>query len=74
MEMNALDKVSTTLLMVGGLNWGLVGVFKYNLVDKLFGVESGLSRVVYTLVGLAGVYCFYRMVMMLSGSKPAPKA
>lgn len=71
-EMNALDKVSTTLLVVGGLNWGLVGVFKKNLVDSLFGVDSGLSRVVYTVVGVAALYCLYRMVTMMS-AKPAPK-
>ncbi len=73
MEMNTLDKVSTALLVVGGLNWGLVGVFEYNLVSELFGVDSGLTRVVYSVVGLAAVYCLYRMVAMMS-SKPAPKA
>ena len=70
-EMNTVDKVSTALLVVGGLNWGLVGVFKYNLVDELFGVESGVARVVYTVVGLRAVYCLYRMLTMMS--KPASK-
>ena len=66
MKMNALDKVVYLLLVVGGLNWGLVGVFQWNLVDKLFGVDSGLSRVVYALVGLAAVYGVYSVVSMLS--------
>jgi len=56
MKMNAVDYVAWVLVVVGGLNWGLVGAFQYNLVDSLFGVDSGISRVVYTLVGLAAVY------------------
>jgi len=70
MKMNALDKAVYTLLVVGGLNWGLVGFFKYNLVDKIFGVESTGSRVVYALVGLAAVYGVWTIVsMMMSQSK-----
>lgn len=61
MKMNALDYVAWALIVVGGLNWGLVGAFKFNLVDKLFGVDSGLSRVVYVLVGLGAVYAIISM-------------
>ena len=50
MKMNAMDKLAYVLVVVRGINWGLVGWFKYNLVDKIFGVESGLSRVVYAVV------------------------
>jgi uncharacterized membrane protein YuzA (DUF378 family) len=56
MKMNAIDYVAWILIVVGGLNWGLVGAFEYNLVDEIFGVNSTLSRVVYALVGLAAVY------------------
>ncbi len=56
MKMNAADYIAWVLIVVGGLNWGLVGAFQYNLVDSLFGVDSTLSRVVYVLVGLAAVY------------------
>lgn len=56
MKMNAADYLAWILIVVGGLNWGLVGAFKYNLVDKIFGAGSGMSRVVYVLVGLAAVY------------------
>lgn len=66
MKMNALDKAVYLLLVVGGLNWGLVGFFKYNLVDKIFGVESGAARVVYALVGLAAVYGVYTIVSMMA--------
>lgn len=56
MKMNTLDYVAWVLIVVGGLNWGLVGAFDYNLVDSLFGVDSTLATVVYVLVGLAAVY------------------
>jgi len=66
--MNLLDKIATSLLIIGGLNWGLVGAFDYNLVDSLFGVESVLSRVIYSVVGLAALYCIYTVVK-LSGRR-----
>lgn len=55
MKMGALNKVATALVVIGGLNWGLVGAFDYNLVDSLFGAGSALSRVIYVLVGLAAL-------------------
>lgn len=55
-NMNAGEKLSFLLVVIGGLNWGLVGFFKFDLVAELFGEESGLSRVIYSLVGLATVY------------------
>lgn len=54
--MRALDVTALVLLIVGGLNWGLVGLFDFDLVATLFGEGSALSRVVYVLVGLAAVY------------------
>ncbi len=54
--MKALDVLATVLLVVGGLNWGLVGVAHFDLVAKLFGDMSVLSRIVYSLVGLAALY------------------
>jgi uncharacterized membrane protein YuzA (DUF378 family) len=70
-----MDKVSYTLLLVGGLNWGLVGFFKYNLVNKIAGGNVDAERVVYAIVGLAAVWGFYSMVMMMSkmGSTSAKK-
>jgi uncharacterized protein len=50
-------RLATTLLIIGGLNWLLVGLFQYDLVAAIFGGQSAiLSRVIYTLVGLAAVY------------------
>ncbi len=51
-----LDVVSYVLILVGALNWGLVGLFGFDLVAALFGEMSILSRIVYALVGLAAVY------------------
>lgn len=48
--------ISLVLIIVGGLNWGLVGLFNFDLVATIFGDMTILSRVVYTLVGLGAVY------------------
>ena len=53
---NALDWIALVLLIVGGINWGLVGLFDFDLVAALFGEMSALSRVVYILVGLSAIY------------------
>ncbi len=50
------DNVALTLVIVGAINWLLVGVFRFDLVAFLFGNLSWLSRIVYTLVGLSGLY------------------
>ena len=55
-KLNAFDWLALILVIVGGLNWGLVGILKFDLVATIFGDMSGLSRVVYALVGLAAVY------------------
>lgn len=44
------------LVIIGAVNWGLIGFFQFNLVDNLFGVSSIFSRVIYALVGVAGLY------------------
>ena len=48
-------KIAGALVIVGALNWGLIGVFNFNLVSKVFGEMSLLSRVIYALVGIAGL-------------------
>ena len=53
-----LDKISLLLVILGAVNWALVGVFQFDLVAWIFGGQAAaLSRVVYTLVGVAGVWC-----------------
>lgn len=58
-RMSALDWIAMTLLIVGGLNWGLIGLLGINLVATLFGDMTLLSRVVYMLVGLSALYSIY---------------
>ncbi len=53
-----LDKISLVLVIIGAINWALVGVFQFDLVAYLFGSQSAVfSRIVYTLVGAAGLWC-----------------
>jgi uncharacterized membrane protein YuzA (DUF378 family) len=54
--MKALNLVTLILTIVGGINWGLVGLADFNLVAALFGELTTLSRIVYVLVGLSAVY------------------
>lgn len=59
--MNWLSKIALILVIIGAINWLLVGVFQWDLVTALFGgdtfrTSSGLSRIIYTLVGIAGLY------------------
>lgn len=52
------DKIALTLVIIGALNWGSIGLFAFDLVAFLFGGQASLlSRIVYALVGLAGVWC-----------------
>lgn len=54
--MRGLDLTALVLIIIGGINWGLVGLFDYNLVETLFGSGSAVARVIYTLVGLAALW------------------
>ena len=54
--MRAMNIVTLVLLIVGGLNWGLVGLFGFDLVAALFGEMSALSRIVYVLVGVSALW------------------
>ena len=53
-----LDRISLILLIVGGRNWGSVGLFKFDIVSWLFGGQADLvSRIIYTVVGLSALWC-----------------
>ena len=56
MRNKALDYTALTIAIIGAVNWGLVGFFDFNLVAFLFGSMSWLSRIIYALVGLCGLY------------------
>jgi uncharacterized membrane protein YuzA (DUF378 family) len=55
-NLNALDWIALILVIVGGLNWGLVGIFSFNLVDWIFGGVYFIARIIYILVALAAIY------------------
>lgn len=56
MSSKAIDYTALTIVIIGAINWGLVGFFKFDLVSFLFGNMSWFSRIIYALVGLCGVY------------------
>ncbi|MFP4514786.1 MAG: DUF378 domain-containing protein [Parcubacteria group bacterium] len=55
-KLNTLDWIALILLVVGGLNWLLVGLFSFDLVAYIFGYMSTVSKIVYVLVGLSAIY------------------
>lgn len=57
-----LDYLTMILVIVGAINWGLVGLFGFDLVAGLFGEMSMISRIVYDLVGISGVYCIFTLM------------
>ncbi len=59
MAKSALDWIALVLVIIGGLNWGLVGLFDFDLVATIFTAGSTITRVVYTLVGVAALWVIY---------------
>lgn len=52
------DKIALLLVIIGAINWGLIGVFQFDLVSYIFGGQGALiSRIIYTIVGAAGLWC-----------------
>ena len=55
--LNAVDWIAIVLLVIGGINWGLVGLFQFDLVAAIFGGQSALiSRIIYAIVGISALY------------------
>jgi len=59
MTKNVLDWIALILVIIGAVNWGLVGLANFDLVATLFGEMTLLSKIIYSLVGLAGLYTIY---------------
>lgn len=55
--MKVIDKIALALVIIGAINWGLIGIFNFNLVDTIFGTMSIISRIIYILVGVSGLWC-----------------
>jgi uncharacterized protein len=66
-----LDWIAGALVIIGALNWGLVGLAQFDLVAALFGAGSMLARIIYLLVALAGIYWLIRAFV---SSRPSPLA
>lgn len=54
--MKMVDKIALVLIIIGAINWGLIGLFNFNLVDSIFGTMSIISRIIYALVGISGLW------------------
>lgn len=67
--MKILKSIALILVIVGGLNWGLVGLFNFDLVAMIFGEMSAVSRMVYVLVGLSAVYLAVASLMKPEGQQ-----
>ncbi len=53
--MKTLQKIALALTIIGAINWGLIGLFKFNLVETLFGINTMLTRIIYSIVGICGL-------------------
>lgn len=65
--MNTMDWIAFVLVIIGALNWGLVGIFGFDLVGTIFGAMSILTRIIFALVGLSAIY------MLATAGKMAKK-
>lgn len=68
-KMNVLDWVAMVLLIVGGLNWGSVGLLNFDIVAALFGTQTPLSRIIYVVVGLSALYSIYTSSKMAAAKR-----
>ena len=71
--MVTLITIALILVIIGAINWGLIGFFNFNLVSAIFGEKSAVSKIVYALVGIAGVYSIFvltRVIPCAAGPKP----
>ncbi len=64
-QMNGLDKTAHSLLVIGGLNWGIVALFNKDIVSEIFGYGSTLADIVFIIIGLAAVYSLVGIVKMM---------
>lgn len=54
--MKVIDKIALVLVIIGALVWGIIGIFNYNIVDAIFGTGSIISKIIYILVGVSGLW------------------
>jgi uncharacterized membrane protein YuzA (DUF378 family) len=68
--MKAMDIVTLLLLIIGGLNWGLIGLLQFDLIGTIFGFAPIIARIIYILVGLAAIYQLLPLMRMMSSPQP----
>ena len=68
--MKVINLLTLVLVIVGGLNWGLVGLFNFDLVAAIFGSGSALSRLIYTLVGISALWQIVPLVQAFAADEP----
>ncbi len=54
--MKVIDKIALVLVIIGAINWGLIGFFNFNLVEMIFGNMTIIARIIYSLVGISGLW------------------
>ena len=54
--MKIIDKIALVLVIIGAINWGLIGIFDFNLVEMIFGNMTIIARIIYALVGISGLW------------------
>lgn len=64
-DLNIIDWIALILVIIGALNWGLVGLFKKDAVKTIFGENSALTRTIFSIVGLAGLYLIYLVTQLV---------
>jgi uncharacterized membrane protein YuzA (DUF378 family) len=72
--MKALNLITLILTIVGGINWGLIGLADFDLVAALFGPDSGMSRAVYTVVGISALYQLIPLTKAFQIDEPRAEA
>lgn len=70
--MNLIDRIALALIVIGGVNWGLVGVFQFDLVAWICGGQGSIvSRIIYTLVGVSALWCLALLFRDWDGERSA---
>ena len=54
--MKVIDTIALILIIIGSINWGLIGLLNFNLVETIFGIDSLFTNIIYTLVGICGLF------------------
>lgn len=67
--MNVLEKIALVFTIIGGINWGLVGIFDFNLVEAIFGVRSVVTRIIYIVVAVSALINILLLFMPLDENR-----